>query len=211
MKDVAVDACCLINLLAAGSILPAPPPPAARRKASKPKRASHALEATLHVPAAVAQETYYLLQPDKDDQQKLVKVPVDLEPHFERGVLMECDVAGAEETDLFVQFASRLDDGEAACLAIAKSRGWTLATDDRPATNLAGQVGAPVVTTAQLISPRRSSSQSGQRRPKSTRPKSPAHSRTSRLSPSSCLGRVHRGRPGGIRTSQRNERRQASR
>jgi len=151
MKDVAVDACCLINLLAAGSILPAPPPPAARRKASKPKRASHALEATLHVPAAVAQETYYLLQPDKDDRQKLVKVPVDLEPHFERGVLMECDVAGAEETDLFVQFASRLDDGEAACLAIAKSRGWTLATDDRPATNLAGQVGAPVVTTAQLI------------------------------------------------------------
>jgi len=151
MKDVAVDACCLINLLAAGRILPAPPPSLARRKACRPKRASRALEATLHVPAAVVQETFYLLQPDKDDQQKLVKVPVDLGPYFKSGVLMECDVEGEEETGLFVQFAARLDDGEAACLAIAKSRGWTLATDDRPATNLAGQAGVPVVTTAQLV------------------------------------------------------------
>jgi len=151
MKDVAVDACCLINLLAAGNILPAPPPSSARRKASKPRRASHALEATLHVPAAVAQETYYLLQPDKDDQQKLVKAPVDLRLYFESGVLTECDVDGDEETDLFVQFAARLDDGEAACLAIVKSRGWLLATDDRPATNLAGQVGVSVVSTAQLV------------------------------------------------------------
>lgn len=151
MKDVAVDACCLINLLSAGTILPAPPPSAARGKAPRPKRASRALEATLHVPVAVAQETYYLLQPDKDDQQKLVKVPVDLGPYFKGGVLMECDVEGEEETDLFVQFAARLDDGEAACLAIAKNRGWTLATDDRPATNLAGQVAVPVVTTAQLV------------------------------------------------------------
>jgi hypothetical protein len=151
MKDVAVDACCLINVLAAGNILPAPPRSAVRRKAEKPKRASHALEPTLDVPAVVAHETFYLLQPDEDEPQKLVKTPVDLGPYFRSGVLMECDMEGEEETDSFVQFAARLDDGEAACLAIAKSRGWALATDDRPAANLAGRVGVPVVTTAQLV------------------------------------------------------------
>lgn len=151
MKDVAVDACCLINLLAAGSILPAPPSSATRRNASRARRGPHALEVTLHVPTAVARETYYLLQPDKQDRRKLVKMPLDLGPYFKGGVLMESDVEGEEETDLFVQFAARLDDGEAACLAIARNRGWTLATDDRPATKLAGQVGVPVLTTAQLV------------------------------------------------------------
>ncbi len=151
MEDLAVDACCLINLLAAGSILPAPPPSSTRRKTPKPKQGHHALQAALHVPAAVAQETYYLFQPDKDDQLKLVKVPVDLGPSFKSGVLMPCDVEGEEETRLFVQFAARLDDGEAACLAIAKNRGWTLATDNRLATNLAGRFRVSVVTTAELV------------------------------------------------------------
>ena len=45
----------------------------------------------------------------------------------------------------------RLDDGEAACLAIAKHRRWSLATDDRPAGTLAGQAGVRVLTTAELV------------------------------------------------------------
>jgi hypothetical protein len=36
-------------------------------------------------------------------------------------------------------------------MAIAKNRGWALASDDRPATSLAGQIGVPVVTTAELL------------------------------------------------------------
>ena len=55
MKDVAVDACCLINLLAAQSILPAPAVSA--RKASRATNAPSELETILHVPAAVARES----------------------------------------------------------------------------------------------------------------------------------------------------------
>jgi hypothetical protein len=109
------------------------------------------LESRLHIPRVVAGESLYLLQPDEDDESKLVKTPIDLMPFFDAGVLVECDVEGEEEMDLFVQFAAALDDGEAACMAIAKNRGFTLATDDRPATNLAGQFNVPVVTTAELV------------------------------------------------------------
>ena len=80
-----------------------------------------------------------------------MKTPIDLTQYFAHGVLFQCDVEGEEETDLFVQYATRLDDGEAACLAIAKNRGWSLATDDRPATTLAGQAGVPVLTTSELV------------------------------------------------------------
>src|ERR1700752_3378011 len=151
MRDVAVDACCLINLLAAGSILPEVFSSTAKGSTSQPKAAKRALAYTLHVPTTVAHESLYLVQLDKEDGTTLVKVPIDLTPHFDAGNLVECDIEGEEETALYVQFATSLDDGEAACLAIAKRRGWLLATDDRPATNLAGQFGVTVVTTAELV------------------------------------------------------------
>lgn len=151
MRDVAVDACCLINLLAARSIFPDPPTSKAKGKASKPKAGVTALEFTLHIPNVVANESLYLLQPDDDDESNLVKTPIDLKPHFNCGVLVACDIEGEEETNLFVQFATTLDDGEAACLAIAENRGWTMATDDRPAAALAGQFNVPVVRTAELM------------------------------------------------------------
>lgn len=151
MEDVVVDACCLINLLAAEGVLPTPPAPRGKGKATRSKDVPSALEATLHVPTVVVRESLYLLRPDDDDETRLVKAPIDLNPYFAHGVLCECEVMGAEETDLFVQYATRLDDGEAACLAIAKNRGWSLATDDRPATTLAGQAGVPVWTTAELV------------------------------------------------------------
>ena len=116
-----------------------------------PEEELSGFEATLHVPTVVAGETLYLLRPDTDDESKLVKVPVDLTEHFAHGVLRACDVETGDETDLFVQYATRLDDGEAACLAIAKNRGWVLATDDRLATKFANQAGVPALTTAELV------------------------------------------------------------
>lgn len=151
MKEVAIDACCLINLLAAEAILTVSPRSSGKRKASSRKSESPALEVALYVPSLVARESLYLLQPDDDDDSKLVKSPIDLTPYFTHGALFECDVGSTEEMELFVQYATRLDDGEAACLAIAESRGWSVATDDRPATTLASRVGVPVLTTAQLV------------------------------------------------------------
>lgn len=151
MRDVAVDACCLINLLAAGTILPDPPASVAKGKAPRPKGRISALARTLHVPGVVASESLYLLQPDDNDDSKLIKTPIDLTRRFDVGLLVQCEVDGEAETNLFVRFATALDDGEAACMAIARNRGWTLATDDRPATNLAGQFDIPVITTAELV------------------------------------------------------------
>jgi hypothetical protein len=146
--EIAVDACCLINLLASQAVLPTPSA-LGRRKAAR--RTLSALDATLYVPAMIANEALYVLRPDDGDPSNLVKEPIDLASYFAHGILRECDVLGDEETDLFVRFATRLDDGEAACLAIAHHRGWSLATDDRPATALARQAGVLIVTTAELV------------------------------------------------------------
>lgn len=67
-------------------------------------------------PAKVKEETQYILQPDEEDQSKLVKTEIDLDPIIEAGLLHECALEGDEETELFVQIATKLDDGEAVCL-----------------------------------------------------------------------------------------------
>lgn len=105
----------------------------------------------LHVPAVVASESLSVLNPDHDDQQELIEAPIDLVPYFTEGMLLQCDIEGEDETNYFVNCATRLDDGEAACMAVAKNRQWLLATDDRLATNLAGQQGVTVLTTAELL------------------------------------------------------------
>jgi predicted nucleic acid-binding protein len=55
-----------------------------------------------------------------------------------------------DELNAFAGFAIRLDDGEAATLALAVHRGWTVVTDDRAAIReLAGH--APLLSTLDLI------------------------------------------------------------
>jgi predicted nucleic acid-binding protein len=158
MQDVVLDACCVINLYAAGMILigEAPrskPPP--RRIAgvprSSPKAKKLALDFKLHLPAEVKEEARYILQPDEEDQSKLVKTDIDLDPIIQAGFLHECELEGEQETELFVQMATKLDDGEAVCFAIAKNRGWLLATDERPTENLAKKHGVSIITTPELV------------------------------------------------------------
>lgn len=135
MSDAIVDSCCIINLYAAGNLLTLLPP----------------LGLRLHVPEKVLGESLYVRQPDPADTTKLVQRAVDLAPLIEAGLLHRCDLAGEDELNLFVQLATTLDDGEAACLAIAKLRGWTLATDDRKGRREAVNLGVPVVTTPELV------------------------------------------------------------
>ncbi len=155
MQDVAVDACCLINLLAAREILtPARSRPRRRRKqgiSAEGTEVAHGLGMRLHVPAKVAQETLYLLQPGERQEDKPVKTPIELAPLIESGAIQTCDLESDEETELFVNLAVKLDDGEAACLAIAQSRKWLLGTDDRPATKLAARSGVSVITTPEMV------------------------------------------------------------
>jgi hypothetical protein len=135
MADSVIDSCCVINLYAAADLHTVVPPLAHR----------------FHVPAQVLDETQYIRQPDPADPGNLVRRKVELTPALDAGLLHRCDLDGPEELGLFVQFAATLDDGEAACLAIAKVRGWTLATDDRKGRREAAGLGVPVVTTPELL------------------------------------------------------------
>lgn len=153
MQDVVLDACCVINLYAAERILQGSAPP--RRRivvpGSSPKPKELPLDFNLHLPAKVKEEVRYILQPDEEDKSKLVKTDIDLAAIITAGLLHECDLEGEEENELFVQIATKLDDGEAMCFALAKSRGWVLATDERPTEKLAKQHGVTIITTPELV------------------------------------------------------------
>lgn len=156
MHDVALDACCLINLCAAGKILvaessSAPPRRRGRGGARASPKAGSGLGLNLHVPSRVAEETLYILQPDPDDANRLVRSPIDLAHYTAAGLLQPCDLEGQEEIALFVQMAGQLGDGEAACFAIAAKRGWALATDDRRARRFADESSLTVITTPELV------------------------------------------------------------
>jgi predicted nucleic acid-binding protein len=135
MPDSIVDSCCLINLFAADDLLTILPP----------------LRRRLYVPKQVLDESLYVRQTDPADASRLMQRTVDLMPAMGAGLLSRCELDGDEELDLFVRLATTLDDGEAACLAIAKSRSWALATDDRKGRREAGGLGVPVITTPELM------------------------------------------------------------
>ena len=133
MDDVVVDACCLINLLAAGEI---------RERLSK-------LRGKWYVPSAVASEALYLHVELEDGTVN--KLRVDLGNLVDDGVLLSCTANPGEELDLYVDLATRLDDGEAMALAIAKTRSWTLSTDDGKAKRIAREIGVNVLTTPEIM------------------------------------------------------------
>jgi predicted nucleic acid-binding protein len=136
MSDSIVDSCCVINLYAADNLL---------------SMLATTLPLRLHLPEKVIGETLYVRRPDPVDVAKLVQREIDLAAALQAGLLHRCDLEGEEELNLFVQLATTLDDGEAACLAIAKVRGWTLVTDDRKGRREAGNLGVTVITTPELI------------------------------------------------------------
>ncbi len=136
MSSVAIDACCLLNLIAAGNIL---------------HENSTKLGFSIFVPKIVAKESTYILEPDDDQSGQLVRQEVDMNRYVERQLLSYCDIEGSVEAELYVKFAVQLDDGEAACLAIAKSRSWIMATDDRIARRMAMEQSVKVLGTPEIV------------------------------------------------------------
>jgi predicted nucleic acid-binding protein len=133
MDDVVVDACCMINLYAAGDL---------RNRLSL-------LGCRWYVPTVVVAEALYVHVKQADGAVE--KVPIDLQLLVDDGTLLSCTTESAGELELYVDLATRIDDGEAMALAIAKSRGWTLSTDDRKARRIADGLSVSVLTTPDLI------------------------------------------------------------
>ena len=132
MADVLLDACCLINLFSSG-------------RATEILRG---LRHKWHVCEAVSDEVLFV---DEMVAGKRERKMVDLQPLVSAGLLTPCAPSALAEMELFVQYAARLDDGEAMCLALGKCRSWTVATDERKGRRIAAEDGIAIVNTLQVI------------------------------------------------------------
>ncbi len=135
MANQIVDACCLINLYASGRIQAIVP----------------ACGDDFYLSEEVRRESLSIRQVDPADESLLIASRIDVSPEISSGLIRECRLETKEEIELYVNFAFDVDDGEASSLAIAKSRNWTVATDDRKAIRLASESGIDVITTPELV------------------------------------------------------------
>lgn len=132
MRDVVLDACCLINLYASGEL----------------RVVVGDLGGCWYVPDTVASEALFLRETDGGQDGR---IQAELAPLTEEGVLRVTTVRGVDEEASYVNLAAQLDDGEAMALAIAHRRGFALAKDDGAALRVAKSLGVAVVTTPQLL------------------------------------------------------------
>jgi predicted nucleic acid-binding protein len=80
----------------------------------------------------VKDESLYLRKEEDINENQ----SVDIDDLINQSVIQICNCENANEQELFVNLAASLDDGEAMSLAIALSRNWHLATDDKKARRI---------------------------------------------------------------------------
>lgn len=136
MPDAAIDACCLIDLLASGD-------------AEAVLRASGF---RWQLPAAVQAEIQFRRQYDPAQPGRTNNVPVDLSGMIASGLLTVCTPQTQRELDRFTHYAAVFrSDGEAMSIALAEERKWVVATDDRKAIRVARLAGLTVVSCPELV------------------------------------------------------------
>jgi hypothetical protein len=136
MPNAAIDACCLIDLLASGHV----------------DAILKAAGIDWYLPSAVQGEVLHVRQYDLAKPGQFRKEDVDLAPLIGSGLLKLCGPNDQHEQDRFVHYAVQFrSDGEAMCIALAERRGWALATDDRKAVRVAQQAGLTVLNCPELV------------------------------------------------------------
>ncbi|HEY5314114.1 MAG TPA: hypothetical protein VIK18_16400 [Pirellulales bacterium] len=136
MPAVILDACGILNLYGSGQFVPI----------------LTALKHEWQLPAAVEREAQQYRQPDPDDADKLIVLPIDLIPAIKAGILTRCDCENDAEAELYVELAAKIgDDGESMGLAIAKCRGRSVLTDDKKARRIAKDLGLKLLATAEVM------------------------------------------------------------
>ena len=111
-----LDACVLINLLASG-------------------RAGDIMSESGYqfgICSVVKNESIYLRATDLNAPPEEVK----LDAYLESNRLTAFELSSDEEKELYIDYATQLDDGEAMSLALVYSRGFGMASDDRKARRL---------------------------------------------------------------------------
>jgi hypothetical protein len=136
-ETVVLDACCLINLAAASAL----------------DTWLGDLGLRWMLPQAVRSEALSMRSVGTEAvaPDALRRQPLLLDQAIDSGLLTVVQPDNDAELTAYVDLAAELDDGEAMALAIARCRGWQLATDDRKAIRLAGEFGVPVLTTPTVL------------------------------------------------------------
>ena len=120
------DASVLINLLAA----------------QQAEQVILSLAVPAYICPAVLEETLYVRSERAGDPPDEVRV----DELLDSGVLRRVELNDDEEQELYVAYSMSLDDGEAMTIALAESRSFAVATDDRKARRLAQRDGSSVVS-----------------------------------------------------------------
>ena len=132
-QPVAIDASTLLNLFATGEI----------------ESILRSMPVQKFVCSVAASEVLYLRHEEADHTPELISI----DPLVEHGLLTLARPESPEKEALFVQFAAKIDDGEAMSLALCVSRGYALATDDRKERRIAASVAEPIplLATSELL------------------------------------------------------------
>jgi hypothetical protein len=115
---VVLDACCLINLYATGRC---------------PEILAN-LPYTFTAARAGLEEANYLVRELEDGTYE--RLEIDWNPLIQGKLVAVLELETEAEQKLFVDLSVRLDDGEAATLALAIQRGYAVATDEKKAVKL---------------------------------------------------------------------------
>ena len=130
------DACALLNLLAMQCEV----------------ESLRALSSRLLQPVQSSHEIQYLWTvPDEEGRRS--KQQVSCAPLREGGLLETVDSSTPEELNAFVEAASRIDDADAACIALSCVRQLPLLTDDKKERRIAQELfpGIALVSTLDLL------------------------------------------------------------
>ena len=111
-SHVLLDACCVLNLCAAGQFL----------------TILKSLPAEIVVTTVVQERELNTLQLLQEEENDAV---LEFQEAIAQGLLKVVDFESEEEEESFINYAAILDDGESATCAIAVQRKWAIATDDR--------------------------------------------------------------------------------
>lgn len=133
MSSAIIDACCFINLYATGDL---------RDFLTK-------LKWSWHIPSVALAESLYIRATNYEDGD--TQIPIEPQPYIDEDLITVVDIGNSDEAELYVRLAGDLDDGEAMALALARLRGWKIATDDRKAQRFAGDLGVAVITTPEMM------------------------------------------------------------
>ncbi len=133
-SHVLLDACCVLNLCAAGQFL----------------TILKSLPAEIVVTTVVQERELNTLQLLQEEENDAV---LEFQEAIAQGLLKVVDFESEEEEESFINYAAILDDGESATCAIAVQRKWAIATDDRKAISFI-QKEAPyiqILSTPEII------------------------------------------------------------